>query len=297
MPQKSDDRPDEAPVAQPAPSASTFIDTGKLRLHCLDYGVDGRQPMLCLHGGAAHAHWFDFVASGFTPDFHVRSLDLRGHGDSDWADPPTYSFADYASDVAVIAEKLNLRNFVLVGHSMGGMVSLVYAAAHPGRLSALVIVDTTMYMSEASVARLRDMGNRASRYASREELVRRYRLLPAGAHAAAPEVIRHIAQHSGRKIADEDWRHKFDRGLYSLFERLDGIPLWERVRVPALLVKGAHSTRITPSILESIRVRAPQVEMVEVPASDHHVTLDNPAGFVAAVRSFLERNQGPGSKP
>jgi len=44
-------------------------------------------------------------------------------------------------------------------------------------------------------------------------------------------------------------------------------------------------------------VRAPQVEMVEVPASDHHVTLDNPAGFVAAVRSFLERNQGPGSKP
>ena len=60
------------------------------------------------------------------------SLDLRGHGDSDWADPPAYAFEDYASDVAAVVEKLDLRDFVLVGHSMGGMVSLVYAATYPG---------------------------------------------------------------------------------------------------------------------------------------------------------------------
>jgi len=278
------------PAPQPAPAESKFLDTGRLRLHYLDYGTDGRQPMLCLHGGAAHAHWFDFIAPGFMQDFHVRSLDLRGHGDSDWVDPPAYSFADYASDVAVLVERLNLRNFILVGHSMGGMVSLVYAAAYTGRLAALVIVDTTMFMSEASVARLREMGTRSSSsYASHEELITRYRLLPAGTHGASPDVIRHVARHSGRKIADGDWRHKFDRGLYSLFERLDGIPLWERVRVPALIVKGEHSDRINESILDSIRVRAPQVELAVVPASDHHVTLDNPQGFIEAVRAFLRR--------
>jgi len=192
--------------------------------------------------------------------------------------------------VAVLVERLNLRNFILVGHSMGGMVSLVYAAAYTGRLAALVIVDTTMFMSEASVARLREMGTRSSSsYASHEELITRYRLLPAGTHGASPDVIRHVARHSGRKIADGDWRHKFDRGLYSLFERLDGIPLWERVRVPALIVKGEHSDRINASILDSIRVRAPQVELAVVPASDHHVTLDNPQGFIEAVRAFLRR--------
>jgi pimeloyl-ACP methyl ester carboxylesterase len=288
MPQDSHDDTTE-PAFQPAPAESKFLDTGKLRLHYLDYGTDGRQPMLCLHGGAAHAHWFDFVASGFNRDFHVRSLDLRGHGDSDWVDPPAYSFADYASDVAVLVERLNLRNFVLVGHSMGGMVSLVYSAFYPGRLAALVIVDTTMFMSEASVARLREMGARSNSYATHEELVTRYRLLPPGTQGASPDVIRHVARHSGRKIADGDWRHKFDRGLYSLFERLDGIPLWERVRVPALLVKGERSDRITPSIIDSIRARAPQVELAEVPASDHHVTLDNPQGFIDAVRKFLVR--------
>jgi pimeloyl-ACP methyl ester carboxylesterase len=246
--------------------------------------------MLCVHGGAAHAHWFDFVAPGFTPDFHVRSLDLRGHGDSDWADPPAYSFADYASDVAAVVDTLDLRDFVLIGHSMGGMVSLVYAATHPGRIGKLVIVDTTMRMSEAIIERLRDMGKRPNRrYETHDELVTQYRLLPPGTHAAPQEVIHHVARHSGRQVADGDWRHKFDRGLYSIFEHLDGIPMWSSVRIPALLVKGERSARITPQILGRIRERAPQVELAEVPDSDHHVTLDNPDGFVRAVRGFLRR--------
>ncbi|MGZ8209528.1 MAG: alpha/beta fold hydrolase [Burkholderiales bacterium] len=279
------------PPLTPSRAESRFVQVGKLMLHYLDYGTEGLPPMLCIHGGAAHAHWYDFVAPGFTPDFHVRSLDLRGHGDSDWADPPDYAFADYASDVAAVAEKLDLRNFVLVGHSMGGMVSLVYAARHPGRVARLVIVDTTMHMSEATIARLREMGTRASSsYESHEELITRYRLLPAGTHSAAPDVIRHVAHHSGRKIADGDWRHKFDRGLYSIFERLDGIPLWSDVRIPAVLMKGERSKRVTDEIFAAIKARAPQVELAEVPDSDHHVTLDNPAGFVHAVRDFLSRH-------
>lgn len=288
MPQDAHDTSNPAATPDLAPAASKFVDTGTLKLHYLDYGTEGLPPMLCIHGGAAHAHWFDFVAAGFTRDLHVCSLDLRGHGDSDWADPPDYAFADYAADVAAVVERLDLRDFVLIGHSMGGMVSLVYAATYPGRVGKLVIVDTTMHMSEASIARLREMGTReSSRYATHEELITRYRLLPAGTHTAAPDVIRHVAHHSGRQIADGDWRHKFDRGMYSIFERRDGMPLWNSIRVPALLVKGARSDRVNEKILAAIRERAPQVEFAEVPAADHHVTLDNPAGFVQVVRSFL----------
>jgi pimeloyl-ACP methyl ester carboxylesterase len=259
-----------------------------LELHWLEAGPAGAPPVGFLHGGAAHAHWFDFVAAGFNRDLRVRSLDLRGHGDSDWADPPAYAFADYASDVHAVAEKLDLRDFVLVGHSMGGMVSLVYASTYPGRVGKLVIVDTTMHMSEASIARLREMGTRASsRYATHEELITRYRLLPAGTHTAAPDVIRHVARHSGRQIADGDWRHKFDRGLYSIFARRDAMPMWSSIRVPTLLVKGARSNRVNDGIVAAIRARAPQLEFAEVADSDHHVTLDNPSGFVHVVRSFL----------
>ena len=55
-----------------------------LALNCLDYGGEGKPPMLFLHGGSAHAHWWDFVAPAFVGDFHVLALDQRGHGESEW---------------------------------------------------------------------------------------------------------------------------------------------------------------------------------------------------------------------
>jgi pimeloyl-ACP methyl ester carboxylesterase len=274
----------------PAAHTSKFVHAGDLKLHYLDYGTERLTPMLCVHGGAAHAHWFDFVAADFAAHYHVRALDLRGHGDSDWIDPPAYSYHDYAADVAKVVEKLDLRDFVLIGHSMGGLVSLIYAATFPGKVSRLVIVDTTMHMSTDGVARLRDLGARPSRdYATREELIARYRLEPVGPKLASPEVVRHVARHSGRKTADGTWRHKFDRSLYAIFERVDGMPYWDQIRIPTLLMKGEHSNRVSADVLSAVKARSPHVELVEVPDSDHHITLDNPAGFVRSVTAFLDR--------
>ena len=120
---------------QAAKSTSHFVDANGIKLHYLDYGTAGKPPIVFVHGGAAHAHWFDFVVGDFVPDYHVLSLDLRGHGDSAWAEPPRYSFHDYAADVDAFAKALDLRDFALVGHSMGGMVSLLYTATYPGRVS------------------------------------------------------------------------------------------------------------------------------------------------------------------
>ena len=68
------------------------------------------------------------------------SLASGGCGDSAWADPPVYTFRTYADDIDALVHKLELRDFVLVGHSMGGMVALNYAATHPGRVGKLVVV-------------------------------------------------------------------------------------------------------------------------------------------------------------
>src|SRR5688572_22350086 len=110
---------------KPAPYRDEFVEVAGLKLHVLDYGTAGKPPMLCVHGGAAHAHWFDFVAGGFTGNYHVRAIDQRGHGDSQWdrSTPPDYSYQRYAADLHELIEKLDLRDFILVGHSMGGVVS------------------------------------------------------------------------------------------------------------------------------------------------------------------------------
>ena len=274
---------------QPARSVNGFVEAGGLLLNFLDYGTADRPPILCVHGGAIHAHWFDFVAPGFTTDYHVRALDQRGHGDSAWSEPPDYSYARYAADLAEVVDKFDLRDFVLIGHSMGGMSSLIYAATHPGRVAKLVVVDTTMHMTEERMASMREVGNREARsYATQDEIVARYRLRPPGS-TAPPEIIRHVAQHAVKQYDDGGWRHKFDRRIYALRESVNGFPQWNHIKIPALVIKGDLSPRIAPEVFAEIKARCPQAELAEVSNADHHVMLDNPAGFVAAVKTFLTR--------
>ncbi|MEQ1775515.1 MAG: alpha/beta hydrolase [Burkholderiales bacterium] len=277
---------------QPAPYTDQYIEAGGLRLHVQDYGTAGKPPMLCVHGGAAHAHWFDFVAAGFTADYHVRAIDQRGHGDSAWADSaaPDYSYERYAADLNEAVEKLDLRDFVLVGHSMGGVVSTVYAATYPGRAVKFVLIDSTISMPPERVANLHAVGNREGRsHADRNEFMVNYKLRPAGS-SAAPEIIRHLAQHSGRQFDDGRWRYKFDRNVYAMRERMDSFPYWNKIKIPALIIKGSRSERISPAVIAEVTSRAPQVEVAEVADSDHHVTLDNPAGFIQALQKFINKN-------
>ena len=281
---------DTAPAA-PKPAAYTehYVKAGALKLHYLDYGREGKPPMLCIHGGAAHGHWFDFVAPGFNRDYHVHALDLRGHGDSEPVDPPVYYYENYAADIDKAVEAMGLRDFVLVGHSMGGTVCLLYAATHPGRVKKLIVVDSTVNLSADRIAKLRDVGSRPGRdYDSKEEMVSRYKLRP-GNPQATPDVVRYIGERSVRQNEDGTWRYKFDRAVYSTREVFDGTPLWKDIKVPALLVKGALSERITTEVFAEVKTLCLQAELEVVAHSDHHVTLDNPQGFIDAVKPWLAR--------
>ena len=280
---------DRGHVPRAASHVSRYIEVNGIKLHYLDYGTPGLPPMLCLHGGAVNAHWFDFVAGSFISKYHVLALDQRGHGDSARAEPPDYGYLAYASDVARVIEKLDLRDVVLVGHSMGGLVSLVYAATYPGRVKKLVIIDSTLRATPERVAALHNIGNReGSSYATNAEFIARFKVRPEGTRAV-PEIIRYLAERGGRQGSDGRWRHKFDRNVYSKRVFLDIPPHWNRIDIPVLLVKGGLSQRITPEIYDDIRSRCPHVELVEVPDSEHHVTLDNPTGLVGVMNEFLSR--------
>jgi len=282
--------PQASGAQQPAPSTHRTVQAGAVKLHYLDYGNEGKPPLLCIHGSAANGHWYDFIAPGLTDDYHVIALDLRGHGDSDPVDPPSYTYADYAADIDKAVQALDLRDFVLIGHSMGGTVSLVYAATYPGRVKSLIVVDSTVNLSAERIGRLRDIGSGPGKsYATQEELVSRYKLRP-GESLAPAEVVRHIAGHSCKQIADGTWRNKFDRAVYATREVFDGTPLWADIRIPALLVKGDRSERITQEVYAATKKLAPQVTLEEVSHTDHHITLDNPKGFLAAVKPFLAKN-------
>jgi pimeloyl-ACP methyl ester carboxylesterase len=277
-------------LARPACYTSAYIEAAELRLHYLDYGSAGKPPVICLHGAAAHAHWFDFIATGFTADYHVLALDHRGHGDSDWCDPSAYSYERYAADLGDVANKLDLKDFVLIGHSMGGMVSLIYTAANQRRVSKLIVVDSMLRITEELAANYPTVGSRGENgYSTREEFVERYRLRPPSTNIRS-EVLAHLAQNSVRQTPEGRWRYKFDRNVYAKRKAIDGLPYWGRIDIPVLLVKGERSTRITHEIVAEVKAQCPQVEVAEVFDSGHHVTVDNPKGFVDAVCAFLARH-------
>ena len=278
----------------PAPYTDHHITIDGFKLHYQDYGSAGKPPMLCIHGGAANGHWFDFVAAGFTANFHVRALDMRGHGDSDWDNSatPDYSYERYAADVNEFAEKLGLRDFVLIGHSMGGMISTVYCGSsskYPCRARAFLLVDTTIKMSDERIAGFHAVGAREGRhYADQAEFIAHYKVRP-GDSTAAPEILRHMAFHSGRQFPDGRWRHKVDRRVYANRVFVDSYAYWANVKIPSLLMRASRSGRITPEMIAKVQSRAPQVLVSDVADSDHHITLDNPAGFIQAANEYLNK--------
>lgn len=284
------DVPSAAEGLRPAPFVHRNVEVNGVRLHYLDYGGEGKRPLLCLHGGGAHAHWFDFVASEFTRDFHVMSLDNRGHGDSAWAEPPVYNYENYVSDLNQVAEKLDLRDFVLMGHSMGGMISLVYAATHPGRASALIVIDSTLIITEENLAGLTARGQHGGKaHATLESYVADFKLRPLETEAT-PEMLGYMASRAARQFEDGKWRHKIDRRVMGTRTPINGVPYFAKIKIPTLLVKAGLSKRVTPEIIAGARAGCPQLELAEVPRSEHHITLDNPAGLRPVVRSFLDRH-------
>src|SRR5512139_3634953 len=122
---------------------SQFVSSNGIRLHMLEWGAPTSPPVLLIHGSCAHAQWWAFVAATLADRYRVLAVDLRGHGDSDWADPTDYSIDTHARDITGLATALDLKDLRIAGHSLGGLVTIASAAALAPRLSALAIIDTT----------------------------------------------------------------------------------------------------------------------------------------------------------
>lgn len=258
-----------------------------IELNCVDYGGAGRPPMLLVHGGSAHARWWDFAAPALVDRFHVLAMDQRGHGESPWTDDWAYGSRHYAADLDAIIANWGLGAPVLVGHSMGGHSVLAYAVEHSERLRAMVVIDSTPVYPDHAVEQLRAIAGRpAPVYDSLDAAIGAFRTLP-GETLAAPEVLRHVAALSFRRRDDGKWVHKMDRR--TLIREPIQVKMADlaRIRCPALLIKPTGSPLLTPGFMHKMAERMARGQVVMVDNSNHHVPIDNPAGLVAAMGPFL----------
>ncbi len=257
-----------------------------LTLNCLDYGGDGKRSLLFLHGGSAHAHWWDFVAPAFVEDFHVLALDQRGHGESEWANEWAYSSRHYVSDLDQVIDHWGFGAPILVGHSMGAHNVLAYAADHSEKLRAIVALDPPPDYTELAVEFLSSIAKRpARRYESLEEAARNFKVLPRET-LAKREILEHVALRSFRQDGDGSWVHKIDRRTMIR----EPSRVWKslhRITCPALIVKITKSPLLDREVAKKMVAQFPNARLAEVDDSYHHVMLDNPGGLIEVLRNFV----------
>jgi pimeloyl-ACP methyl ester carboxylesterase len=263
------------------------VDVRGLGLHVLEWGAAARSGLLLLHGGAAHAHWWDAVALALAGGRHVVALDQRGHGESEWARPPAYATQDFAADVVGVLDALGWARATLVGHSMGGHNAIATAAWHPDRVRALVIVDSRPAIPAERLAQMKERGVRPPRrHPTVDAAAAAFRLLPPDT-VADPRLLAHLAR------ASVAWRDgavslRFDPACYAAREPVDGWPLLSRITAPTLVVRGERSPILPRPMAERLGAEVRGARLVEVPEAYHHLVLDRPDAFAKALQEFLD---------
>ena len=274
------------------PPTSKFVEVNGLRLHYLDWGNQGAPVIVCVHGLTSHAHAFDGFARRCADRFHVVALDVRGRGDSAWSPAGEYTMAAYTADLVAFTDALGLTRFTLVGTSMGGRISMHYAATHADRLERLVLNDIGPD-SEAGSHRITAVGaSRPASFASLDDaMAYRFRTVPAMANASA-EVQRETARHALRQGPDGRWVWKHDPAIDQQRARdgAHGYPeLWQvlaSLPCPTLLLWGTISDVLSEAQARKIVATLPHGTLATVAGSAHAPTLNEPDAAVA-LEDFL----------
>lgn len=260
-----------------------------LTLNALEWGEPGRPALCFLHGGSAHAHWFDGVVSAFADRYHVLALDQRGHGASEWAPAPAYATEDFARDLVGVIDAMGWARMTVVGHSMGGHNAMAFAAWHPERVERLVVVDSRPAIP---AERLRNMHRRGDRGPMRHETLdaalKSFRLLPRET-VADPRLLEHLAR-EGVTERDGRFLYRFDPACNGQRRPTDGWALLERITAPTLLVRGEHSPILPREMAADMLARLPRARLVEIPGTYHHLVLDAPLAFATALDAFLRQS-------
>jgi pimeloyl-ACP methyl ester carboxylesterase len=272
-------------VATPSESHGITVEGCEVRY--LRWGRTGRPGLVLVHGGAAHAHWWSFIAPLLASQYDVVAPDLSGHGDSGRRN--AYPRETWARELmAVIDDAAFPGAPVVVGHSLGGFVTIVAAALYGPRLAGAIVVDSPVRRPdpESEEGARGRMFRNPKTYPSLEEAISHFHLVPPQP-CTNSFIIEHIARHALRRVED-GWTWKFDP---MVFVKVSLTPMSEfltNVRCRIALLRGELSDLVPPEIGEYMYgLLDRDAPVIEIPQAHHHVPLDQPLTLVAVIRALL----------
>ncbi|MDH5738517.1 MAG: alpha/beta hydrolase [Gammaproteobacteria bacterium] len=256
-------------------------------INYLSWSDDNALPgLMFVHGHNAHAHWWDFIAPGFSDNYHTVALDLSGMGDSDHRD--AYSADGYAGEILAVMDAAGLGpDTVVVAHSFGGIMGIKAAAMAPGRLKGLVLLDTGVKHPDDIRPREPERVARAKVYPEFDIAKSRFRLQPPQ-QCDNPWIVEYIARHSIEHI-DEGWVWKFDEEHSMRMQPVEGLEeALTAVGCPMALIYGELSESFSSKSAEYMKSLYPGLDVYELRDARHHLFLDQPQAFMAQLKAILD---------
>jgi pimeloyl-ACP methyl ester carboxylesterase len=258
---------------------------------------------LLVHGNRDHCRNWDWTAEALRDRYHILAPDLRGHGDSQWMIGGHYSLVDYVYDIAQLVHQRGLAPLTVIGHSLGGHISMQYAGVYPESVLKLVSIEgfgppPAMMEKRAStppqkrmrrwVDELRGLAGRLPRhYTSIEECVAR---MQEANPQLSPERARHLTIHGVNQNEDGTYSWKFDNYVRAtspyFFNVAEMYELWAQITCPTLLVRGTDSWAGNPEADGRIR-HFQNARVAHIERAGHWAHHDQFDVFMKLVDEFL----------
>ena len=265
-----------------------------MNFHYLEWGNPANPTVFMLHGVSQQAHSWDFVSLALSSAYHVMALDQRGHGDTDWAPDGNYSIDAMQADIDGVIDALGLDDFNLIGHSMGGRNSFIWASCHPETLRSLTIVDTgpeTQRRGQDRIRQFRELPNHLDSFEEFAERVKEYT-------GRSEEQVLGSLKYSIREMSDGKWAWKWDPETRN---RGRGDPVWPTARLwecvkavdcPSLVLRGSRSDIFAEETMAKMGQVMGDCTTTTIKDAGHLVQGDNAADFIVAAQELLSRTNG-----
>jgi non-heme chloroperoxidase len=265
--------------------------TGGIRLAASCWGDPAAAPVVLLPGGGqTRRAWAAVGRALAAAGFLAVSVDLRGHGDSDWASDGDYGHGTVAADLVALAASFPVPPAV-VGASLGGVAALLAVGEMGLPVQGLVLVDIVPRSERAGVRRVVTfLAGNPEGFASLEEAVEAVQAYKPERPVDAQRLRQNL-----RQGEDGRWRWHWDPRLMAHQGRHSrDIPARmaaasTRVTVPTLLVRGRRSDMVSDEGVAEFRKLIPHAAFVDIADATHMVTGDHNDAFGAAVVEFLSR--------
>lgn len=281
---------------------SHYYYSQRLKLHYVDGGNPAAPPLLLVHGGRDHCRNWDWVAERLAGEYHIIAPDLRGHGDSQWAVGGGYAMVDYTLDIAQLLDQLELFPITIIGHSLGGAISLQYTGVYPDRVKKVVAIEglgppphlireiPAHERMDRWIVEMQALARRhPRRYEHLDEAVARMR--DANPHLT-PEMAHHLTVHGCYRDEDGTFLWKFDNYVRAttpyMFNMGDARELWGRITCPVLLLRGTESWAQDP-VIDGRAAAFQDYEFHNIEGAGHWVHHDQLDRFLELTRAFLAR--------